>query len=120
MNEANGAVLETLGTKIEIALKDPKLRKTDRAILEIQQLFILYLKSDHEKLADIYPFSKKQMEKAATADKDDKDDRIFLRRQFYGAAIGTLVGSGVTALIGWAAYAFQIEPILKALTEAAK
>ena len=52
--EGNGEILETLGEKIEGLLRAKRLSQTSRAQLEIQQLFLIYLRQDHSKVATMW------------------------------------------------------------------
>lgn len=45
----NGDVLSLLEKKIEEGLKQKRLSKSERLSLEVQQLFVLYMKDDHPK-----------------------------------------------------------------------
>lgn len=45
----NGEVLDLLQEKINMALKAKRLRQTDRTMLEIMQLFVIYMADDHPK-----------------------------------------------------------------------
>lgn len=113
---ANGEVLDTLEEKITLALQSSQLRKADRTMLEIQQLFVIYLKSDHKKIEEAYPLVMKHEKRAVEVEKDVLDDKKYYTRLAIGTVIGSLFGAATTALIGWLAYAFQIKPILDALT----
>lgn len=42
-------VLDLLEQKIEAGLKTKRLRQNERLSLEVQQLFVLYIKDDHPK-----------------------------------------------------------------------
>lgn len=46
---ANSDVLDLLEKKIEEGLKAKRLSKSERLSLEVQQLFVLYMKDDHPK-----------------------------------------------------------------------
>ena len=46
---ATGDVLTLLEKKIEDGLKAKRLSKSERLSLEVQQLFVLYMKDDHPK-----------------------------------------------------------------------
>lgn len=45
----NSDVLDLLEQKIEAGLKAKRLRSSERLSLEVQQLFVLYMKDDHPK-----------------------------------------------------------------------
>lgn len=45
----NSDVLDLLEQKIEAGLKAKRLRPSERLSLEVQQLFVLYMKDDHPK-----------------------------------------------------------------------
>lgn len=45
----NSDVLDLLEQKIEAGLKVKRLRASERLSLEVQQLFVLYMKDDHPK-----------------------------------------------------------------------
>lgn len=47
---ANGEVLEQLADNLDILLKNKKLSPTTRSQLEIQQLFLIYLRDSHKKV----------------------------------------------------------------------
>ena len=51
---ANGDILDQLGEKIETLLANKKIKGTDRTHLEIQQLFLVYLKDDHKKVTTMW------------------------------------------------------------------
>lgn len=46
---SNGEILTLLEKKIEDGLKTKRLSKSERLSLEVQQLFVLYMKDDHPK-----------------------------------------------------------------------
>lgn len=50
----NGEVLDLLRKKIDAALQNNSLSKTDRTLLEIQQLFVVYLSFDHAKVMTMW------------------------------------------------------------------
>jgi len=109
---ANGEILKTLKDKIALALDDTRLRKADRVILEIQQLFIIYLQNDHEKIEKIYPFVMAQQ--AST--KEKRDSGIHYTR----LAVGTAITSVVVMLLNWVYYYFQVMPGLEIVAKATK
>lgn len=45
----SGEVLNLLEEKITMALKAKRLRASERTLLEIQQLFVIYMQDDHPK-----------------------------------------------------------------------
>lgn len=47
---ANGEVLDQLGDNLENLLKNKRLSPTTRSQLEVQQLFLIYLRDDHKKV----------------------------------------------------------------------
>lgn len=50
----SGEVLELLEAKIQTLLSGRRLKASDRTLLEIQQLFVLYLREDHNKVATMW------------------------------------------------------------------
>lgn len=52
---ANGDVLDKLQEKLEKLLNKKKLPPSDRAVIEVMQLLVIFLSDDHEKVAEIYP-----------------------------------------------------------------
>lgn len=51
-------VLKKASAYIEELLKNKKLSPSTRAQLEIQSYFLMFLVTDHEKIAQMYPFYK--------------------------------------------------------------
>lgn len=50
-------------------LKNKRLRAETKAQLEIQSYFLMFLTSDHEKIAIMYPFVKREMARREKLDK---------------------------------------------------
>ena len=46
----NGEILDELKRRIDEALENKRLKKNDRMMLEIQQLFVIYIMNDHPKV----------------------------------------------------------------------
>jgi hypothetical protein len=46
---ANGEVLDLLEEKIAAALKVRRIKASDKTMLEVMQLFVIYMKDDHPK-----------------------------------------------------------------------
>lgn len=57
----NGEVLTLLEKKIEEGLKAKRLSKSERLSLEVQQLFVLYMKDDHPKTQTMWQVFKPAM-----------------------------------------------------------
>ena len=51
---ANSEVLDLLEQKVKNMLEVKRLKASDRMLLEIQQLFVLYLREDHRKVATMW------------------------------------------------------------------
>lgn len=100
----NGDILDILENKIEAVLKDQNLRKTDRTLLEIQQLFVTYLKSDHKKIEEIYPLVIEQQKSL----KERRDTNL----HYLQLTVGTALTSIVVLIINGIVYFFKILPIL--------
>lgn len=58
---ANGEILDLLEKKIEDGLKAKRLSKSERLSLEVQQLFVLYMKDDHPKTQTMWQVFKPAM-----------------------------------------------------------
>lgn len=52
----NGEILDTLGEKIEGLLKQKRLSATTKAHLEIEQMLLIYLKNDHQKVTTMWAY----------------------------------------------------------------
>ena len=56
-------ILSKAGEYIQELLKNKRLSQHDRAQLEVQSYFLMFLIADHEKLSQIYPFYKEQLKR---------------------------------------------------------
>lgn len=61
MPSTNSDVLNLLEQKIEAGLKAKRLRASERLSLEVQQLFVLYMKDDHPKTQAMWQVFKPAM-----------------------------------------------------------
>lgn len=50
----NGEILEELKRRIDEALENKRLRKTERIMLEIQQINAIYMRNDHRKVSRMW------------------------------------------------------------------
>ena len=58
-NERDGIsddLLDNQNAKIEGLLKTKGISKVDRVVLETQQYFLMFLRSDHKKVIEMYPY----------------------------------------------------------------
>jgi len=49
-------LLDNQNQKIEGLLKSKSVSKVDRVVLETQQYFLMFLRSDHKKVIEMYPY----------------------------------------------------------------
>lgn len=67
---------------IDEALKDPRISRKDRAVLEVQNYFLMFLKHDHRKVSEMYEH---YVAERTRREKKEKDDE-WLRKQVFGTA----------------------------------
>ena len=56
-------LLESANTKIDTLLKKKGIPQTERVMLETQQYFLMFLRSDHKKINEMYPVYIEQKKK---------------------------------------------------------
>jgi hypothetical protein len=56
-------ILKQAEEYIKELLKNKRLKTSERAQLEIQSYFLMFLATDHDKISKMYPFFKKQAER---------------------------------------------------------
>jgi hypothetical protein len=49
-------LLDNQNNKIDVLLKSRAISKVDRVVLETQQYFLMFLRSDHKKIVEMYPY----------------------------------------------------------------
>ena len=62
-------ILKQASDYIKELLKNKRLRPEARAQLEIQSYFLMFLAVDHEKISEMYPFYRKQLQRQERWDK---------------------------------------------------
>jgi hypothetical protein len=62
MTSISDEILQQAETFIKELLKNKRLRQTERAQLEIQSYFLMFLVHNHQRMSEVYPFYKKQKE----------------------------------------------------------
>src|SRR5512139_245405 len=91
-------ILRQAQETVDEALRNPNISKSDRAVLEVQNLFLMFLKNDHRKVVVMYD---KYIDDQKNQEQHKKDEE-WLRKNLYGAAIATvvmLVFNGIIFLI---------------------
>lgn len=99
-------ILKQAQERIDQALENPNLSAANRAMLEVQNYFLMFLKTDHRKIGEMYPYFVKQKER------EENDRRT--RQLVTGTAIAAIVMLFVNGLVFWASTTPIIQAILKA------
>jgi len=92
---ANGEILDALEVKIKEALSQKKLTQKERMNLEINQMFVIFLKSDRDKVMALSPQVAELWDKH-TADKENTKER---RKMIVAPFYSNLVQLGVQVII---------------------
>lgn len=105
-------VLKQAQDTIDSALQSKALNKSDRAILEVQNYFLMFLRDDHKKVTEMYPYF---ISETREKEKRREEDKWF-RRQVFGTAIAAFV----MLLFNGFLFLVSTIPFVKALVESAK
>ena len=103
-------ILREAQEAIDKALLTPDLPPDRRAVLEVQNYFLMFLRNDHKKIETVYKYyteEKEQKEKNAKADE-------WMRRTVYGAAIVALVMLFINGVVFWVSTTPIIQAIMRA------
>lgn len=104
-------ILEQAQDAINAALQTPNLPPDRRAVLEVQNYFLMFLRNDHKKITEVYADYLANKQKRAREAEDEK----WTRRTIYGTALAALVMLFINGFIFW----ISTTPLIQAILESA-
>lgn len=109
---ANGEILDALDVKINKALQNKRIADQTRTQLEIQQMFVIFLKEDHQNLKILMP----QINVLWAEREQSNIERRDLKKMLLTPLISTLVTTGaslvITALLSYFWFFPYIEKLI--------
>lgn len=108
---SNGEILDALEKKINLALQNKRLTEKERTLLDIVQLFVLFLQDDHKKMAAIAP----QVSVLWSDREQSKMDRMDFRRMWMSPLINILVTTGVSVILSALLFYFLFLSTMKGM-----
>lgn len=105
-NSISDDILRDAQEAIDDALKDKGLERRDRVVLEVQNYFLMFLRNDHRKVMEMYPYFVKAKER--------EENERRMRALVIGTSVAAVVMLFINGIIFWISTTPIVQAILKA------